>query len=89
MGDNRYPELIEAVIKSPAMIILSGYDHSIFKELKGWNVVSKEVSISSRNVDLGEVKGTKTEMMWINPKCMESLSKTALMYGLPDWSEQK
>jgi len=63
-GADRHLELIEALLRCPAMVVLSGYQHASYEPLEnaGWRRVDKDyrANMSTRR---------RTECLWISPNC--------------------
>ena len=59
MSDEKHIELLEALMKSKSMIILSGYDNELYNcELKGWNTAEKTTT--------AQMGLHRKEKLWMN-----------------------
>jgi len=69
MDDSQHFALLEKIRQVKGFVVLSGYMTETYNEaLAGWPRFSKEARISGHR---GTV--TRTECVWINPKCAEAL----------------
>ena len=63
-GPDRHLELVEVLLRTPAMVVLSGYPHGSYEPLEnaGWRRVDKDsrANMSTRR---------RTECLWISPNC--------------------
>ena len=67
MTDADHVELAEWATNSPSMVVVSHYDHPLYRELyAGWETTSMDV-----RVDSGQ---SRTELLWKNPAASEACS---------------
>lgn len=70
MTDDDHTVLLEKLLELEGMVIVSGYDTELYRDvLKGWRVETKQARISA-----GRGTVLKTEVMWINPSCDDALN---------------
>jgi DNA adenine methylase len=72
MTDDAHAELLECLDGLEGMVVLSGYESDIYADrLKHW----RRFATSSR---ISAARGTtlRTEVVWLNPCCEESLNAT-------------
>ena len=71
MSDEDHIELLNTIKQSSAMIVLSGYDNCMYRDLlSGWYMEQKNTSKSSNG---GSVQSK--ECLWINPRCQTAALK--------------
>ena len=59
MTEKQHIELLEAVLKHPGKVMISGYESELYAEyLKGWNVITKHTQ-AERGVP-------RKEVLWMN-----------------------
>jgi len=64
MSDQDHVELLEELLTLEGMVMLSGYESDLYKNmLKGWKCLSVNARISS-----GKGTDTRLECLWINPQ---------------------
>lgn len=67
MTDDQHQELLQELIKLDGMVVLSGYDSEQYNDtLTDWTRHATSARISS-----WRGTGTRTEMVWVNPRCAE------------------
>jgi len=86
LTDDCHAELVEKILVYPGMIMLSGYDSSVYSPLTdaGWDLIKVKTACyaagRTRHTKIqGEgaalKKQPRTECVWRNPACMETIRK--------------
>ncbi len=74
MDDEQHAALLTSLNQLQGMIVLSGYPNDLYNDcLDGWTVNTTTARISA-----GRGSDTRTECLWLNPACMEALSRRGL-----------
>jgi DNA adenine methylase len=74
LDDDQHAELLATINELQGMVVLSGYPSELYMErLVGWTTNSTSARISA-----GRGSDTRTECLWLNPACMEALSRRGL-----------
>ncbi len=80
LKDKQHQDLLKVIENFEGMVLLSGYDNPMYKhrleKLNDWERVEinvKACGSGKRNSEDGEYsKGERTEVIWMNPKCVEA-----------------
>jgi DNA adenine methylase len=74
MDDEQHASLLMSLNQLQGMVVLSGYPNDLYNDfLHGWTVNTTTARISA-----GRGSDTRTECLWLNPTCMEALSRRGL-----------
>ncbi|MGA4473910.1 DNA adenine methylase [Ectopseudomonas chengduensis] len=74
MDDEQHASLLTSLTQLQGMVVLSGYPNDLYNDcLDGWTVNTTTARISA-----GRGSDTRTECLWLNPACMEALSRRGL-----------
>lgn len=74
MTDSEHQQLLEFLNEIQGMAIISSYPNKLYKKhLKHWHYVEKSAAISGN-----KGTATRTESLWLNPACYNSLNQLAL-----------
>jgi len=74
MDDEQHASLLTSLNQLQGMVVLSGYPNDLYSDcLDGWTVNTTTARISA-----GRGSDTRTECLWLNPACMEALSRRGL-----------
>lgn len=78
MEDVEHVQLIDALLEVQGMVVLSGYEHTLYDRLadSGWQVWRYPASASMRVTD-GE-KPKRVEVVWRNPQAVEKAGQGVL-----------
>jgi DNA adenine methylase len=69
MTDLDHAKLLDVVLSSRSMIILSGYANPLYDErLQGWKRVTRDMANHSGQ---GRTKQRRVEVLWVNAPCVE------------------
>jgi DNA adenine methylase len=75
MTDDDHVQLLETIKQLKGYVVLSGYDHPIYKDmLSEWENHSKRARISS-----GRGTGIRHEQVWLSPSCASVISQPDLL----------
>lgn len=76
MDDALHIELLSVLTKLHGMVVLSGYDTSLYRNsLQGWRMHSTVARMSA-----GRGSGLRTECLWLNPACQSNLQQLDLNF---------
>jgi len=81
MSAEQHVELVEVLLRARGAVVLSGYDHQLYRPLRrsGWRVHRFEVGCSCVGVPRGDRRRSdahrprRTECVWINPRAQRLL----------------
>lgn len=75
MNDAQHAELLQTLCSLKGMVVLSGYASELYADhLEGWTQNSIQARISA-----GRGGATRTECLWLNRACMNSLHRGGLL----------
>ncbi|GAB3380896.1 hypothetical protein NCG89_00930 [Spongiibacter taiwanensis] len=74
MSDEQHVQLLARLMVADGMVVISGYDSELYNDmLAGWEKHSTTARISA-----GRGTTTRTEVVWLNPACIENRAQQAL-----------
>lgn len=83
-GDEYHVELCDVLRNVKGSVVLSGYDHPIYNNLEedGWIADSYKETAKMTVMKEGEVREARREVVWRNPRCVESGIQRPLSFDL-------
>lgn len=71
LDDAGHERLLKALGQLDGMVVLCGYDNSLYRNLQGWETHSVQARISG-----GRGTSLRTEVVWLNPACASALRQS-------------
>ena len=80
MTREEHEELVQLLLDYSGMVVLSGYEHEVYKPLTdaGWKLVKRPTNVRVVKTD----ESSRVECLWLNPKTVEALNGRGLVYEI-------